>query len=158
VRISIPDTELAAPERVIRKQNDIVEALAAIPGVEAAAFSTAMPMESEFMNNTAVVAEGVTPEGEVPPIRRTKFVSPDYFATLGTPVIAGREFSWSDVYDERDVAVVSEKTARDTWGDPAAALGKRIRIGNQPPWREVIGVVGDVYDDGVQREAPAIVY
>ena len=158
VRISIPDTELAAPERVIRKQHDIVEALAAMPGVEAAAFSTAMPMESEFMNNTPIVAEGVTTEGEVPPIRRTKFVSPEYFATLGTPVVAGREFSWSDVYEQRDVAVVSEKTARDTWGDPAAALGKRIRIGNQPPWREVIGVVGDVYDDGVDDDAPAIVY
>ena len=44
------------------------------------------------------------------------------------------------------------------WGDPAAALGKRIRVAPVDSWREVVGVVGDVHDNGVHEAAPTIVY
>jgi predicted lysophospholipase L1 biosynthesis ABC-type transport system permease subunit len=44
------------------------------------------------------------------------------------------------------------------WGEPSAALGKRIREGAADPWREIVGVVGDVYDDGVQQKPPAFAY
>ena len=49
--------------------------------------------------------------------------------------------------------MVSENLAREMWDDPSAALGKRIREGSADPWREIVGVVGDVYDDGVQKKA-----
>jgi hypothetical protein len=48
--------------------------------------------------------------------------------------------------------------ARETWGDASAALGKRIRIGLAMPWREVIGVAADVYEEGTGNEPPAMVY
>jgi hypothetical protein len=48
--------------------------------------------------------------------------------------------------------------AREMWGDPRAALGKRVREGMKDEWREIVGVVGDVYDNGVQEKAPAFVY
>ncbi len=54
--------------------------------------------------------------------------------------------------------MVSENLAREMWGSAGAALGKRIREGPKDPWREIVGVVGDVYDDGVQQKAPAFVY
>ena len=56
------------------------------------------------------------------------------------------------------VALVSEDLAREMWGAPRSALGKRVREGWKDPWREMVGVVGDVYDNGVQVKAPAIVY
>ena len=56
------------------------------------------------------------------------------------------------------MAIVSENLAREMWGDPAAALGKRIREGMQDPWREIVGVAGDIYGDGVQQKPPAIAY
>jgi putative ABC transport system permease protein len=82
------------------------------------------------------------------------------FQTLGTPLVAGRDFTWTDLYDMRDVAIVSENLARELWGSPEAALGRRVReyyvAGSS--WREVVGVAGDVYDDGADRRPPATIY
>ncbi len=61
-----------------------------------------------------------------------------------------------DVYAKRPIAMVSENLAREMWGTPAAALGKRIRESMKSTWREVIGVVSDEREDGVDHEAPAI--
>jgi predicted permease len=158
VRLSIPDAQVAEPERVVRTQHDIAEGIAAIPGVTSVAFATAMPLEMEFENNVVVTAENKTYDQGIPPLRRSKSISPGLFRTLGTPLLAGRDFTWTDIYDNRQVAVVSENMAREMWGAPPDALGKRIRVGRVGPWNEIIGVVGDVYDSGVHQKAPTIVY
>ena len=78
---------------------------------------------------------------------------------MGTRVIAGRDFTWTDLYEKRRVAIVSENLAREWWGDPRAALGKRIRErGAADPWREIVGVVENVYDDGVHVKPPEFAY
>jgi putative ABC transport system permease protein len=158
VRLSIPEAQVAEPERVVRMQQDIAERIAAIPGVTSVAFATAMPMELEFENNVVVTAEDKTYDEGIPPLRRFKSISPGLFRTLGTPLLAGRDFTWSDIYDQRQVAVVSENLARELWGAPSDALGKRIRVGRVGADHEIIGVVGDLYDSGVHQKAPTIVY
>jgi hypothetical protein len=118
-----------------------------------------MEIDPEFESGTAVAVEGVTPaEGEALPFRRQKFVSPGLFQTVGTLLVAGRDFAWTDLVENREVAMVSRNMARDTWGAASAAVGKRIREGDTGPWREVIGVVADVHDNGAHAPAPAIVY
>jgi predicted permease len=91
-------------------------------------------------------------------MRRRKRVGPGYFATIGTPLVAGRDFTWAEEYQKRPVAIISENFAREYWGSPAAAIGKRIRETAPQDWREIVGVVGDVYDDGVDQPAPTTVY
>ena len=157
VRISIPVERVAQPERVIRMQNDILDEIRNIPGVASAAFATALPMETEFIGRNNVSAEGRNVEGEISPIRPVKFISPELFKTQGTRLIAGRDFTWSDIYGTREVAIISESMARETWGTPTAALGQRIRVGSGA-WREIVGVVEGVHDDGVHKEAPPTVY
>jgi predicted permease len=94
-----------------------------------------------------------------PPNRHVRFVSPGIFQTQGTPLIAGRDFTWTDIYDAREVVIISANLARAMWGSPEAALGKRIREFYTPsPWREIVGVAGDVYDDGAHQPPPATVY
>jgi predicted permease len=158
VRVSIPPTLMADGARVARTFSDILEKLSAVPGVTTAAFTSSAPMEG-FNSNDLVQAEDrpVDP-GKLPPLRRFKFVSPGYFRTVGTPFIVGRDITWSDILDDRSVAVISENMAREMWGDPAAALGKRIKPAPADQWREIVGVVGDVYDNGVHQPAPTIVY
>lgn len=155
MRIMIPEPEVPELERVIQMQRGMLDRIAAIPGVALAAFATPMPTET---NGSPIGVEGVTPEGELPPIRRTKLISPGYFGALGIPLLAGRSFDWTDVDDQREVAVVSEQMARESWGTIDAALGKRIRIGVNTQWREVVGVVGDVHEDGTSQDAPPMVY
>ena len=94
----------------------------------------------------------------MPPIRRFKRVAPGYFETMGNPVLAGRAITWTDIHETRPVVVISENLAREYWKNPAGALGKRIRQFQLNPWREIIGVVGNERDDGVNQPATAIVY
>jgi predicted permease len=158
VRVSIPPTLIEDPVRVARTYRDILDRLSALPGVSAAALANSAPLEG-FNSNDPIVAEDKTYDpAKIPPIRRFKFVSPGYFRAVGTPMVTGRDISWSDIFDDRQVAVVSENLAREMWGEPAAALGKRIKIAPVDAWREVVGVVGDVRDNGAHEPAPAIVY
>ena len=71
--------------------------------------------------------------------------------TLGTPLLAGRDFDWEEVHEQRNVALVSESFARETWNTVEGAVGKRVDVGTDGSWQEVIGVVADVYDDGVDQ-------
>jgi predicted permease len=156
VRISIPETLVREPERIIRLQNDIVDKLAAIPGVASAAFTTAIPMDEMTIPNwDGIRAEDkVYPDNEIPPMRYFKSISPGLFRTTGTRLVAGRDLTWTELHDRRPVALVSENLARELWSEPRAAVGKRIRaFGGRSGWREVIGVVEDVRQNGVHEPA-----
>ena len=158
LRVSIPESVQADAERVARTYNEILEKVAAIPGVESAAMVSSAPLEG-FNSNDPVVAEDKSYDpGKIPPIRRFKFISPEYFRTVGTPLIAGRDITWTDVFDDRHVVVISDNMAREMWGGSQAALGKRLRVATVDHWREIVGVVGDVYDNGVHESASTIVY
>ena len=160
MRISIPFSLVREPERVTRLQNDILDKLAAIPGVTSVGFASALPMEGTPANWDAILAEDKTYTAiEIPPLRLFKNVSPGFFKTLGTRLAAGRDYTWTDLYSRRPVAIISENLARELWGSAPAALGKRVGTGlSSGHWREVIGVVQDVRDNGVREAAPATVY
>lgn len=160
MRISIPPSLVADPERVARMQHEIVDALAAIPGVSSAAFASAMPLEMRGANWNGIQVEGEEPppNESTRPMRTFKYVSPGLLGAAGTRLVAGRDFTWTEVQDLAPVAMVSENLARELWGEPAAALGKRIRTGGDTPWREVVGVVQDVRENGVSQNSPAMVY
>jgi hypothetical protein len=112
-----------------------------------------------FRVNAIVAAEGKEYGLKgIPPTRTIKVVSPGALQTLGTPLLVGRDFTWEELYNQRNVAMVSESFARAEWSTLEGAIGKRVRVGTSQTWQEVIGVVGDVYDDGAERPAPPIVY
>jgi predicted permease len=77
---------------------------------------------------------------------------------MGTPLVAGRDLTWAESYEKRPVALISENFAREYWGSPENAIGKKIRVGNNDDWREIIGVAKDVYYDGLSQKPPTTVY
>jgi len=92
-------------------------------------------------------------------MRQIRKVAPGLFKTSGPRFAHGRELTSTDLYERRRVAIITENLAREWWGDPHAALGKRIReAGPADPWREIVGVVENVYDNGVQERPPAFAY
>jgi predicted permease len=160
-RISIPETLVKEPERVIRIEEEILHKLEAIPGVSSVGIGTKLPMSGGPGDgwHDPILIEGRTyAEGEFPPLRLFKSISPGFLKTLGMPLIAGREITWTDTYNKTPVAMISENLAREYWHEPAAALGKRIQVSTKDDWREIIGVVGDVHDDGVNYKPPTSVY
>jgi predicted permease len=108
-------------------------------------------------SSSAFFVEGA-PEDAVRPQNEFRYTSPSFFETLGTPLVAGRTFEWVDHHDARQVAIVSKNFAVREWGSEAAALGKRIRMSPTQPWRDVVGVVGEIQHENLDSPAPTAVY
>jgi predicted permease len=158
-RVSIPASMAQQPAQLARMQQALVDELAAIPRVTSVAFSSSMPMDGIDPPWEGLETEGsAAAADEIRRPRRFKFVSPGLFETMGIRLVAGGDFTWTDVYETRAVVIVSENLARELWGTPLAAIGKRVRLNGDPPWRAVIGVAADVHDNGVDAPPPATVY
>jgi predicted permease len=158
LRISIPSTQVKELEPVVRMEEAILRKLEALPDVSAVGISTGIPLDGHDSNDPVYAADRTYREGAIPPLRRFKWVSPGFFAVVGTRLIAGRDISWTETYQQAPVALISENMARELWQDPRAAVGKRIRPTLQDDWVEVIGVVADVHENGIQARPPSIVY
>jgi predicted permease len=159
-RFYIPETQIpdSQRDRAVRMEQDILEKIAATPGVSSVSFSSAVPLDGYDSNDVLYAQDHVLGESELPPIRRFKFISPGTFSTLGTGMAAGRDLTWTDIYQKRPVAIISENFAREYWHDANSALGKRIRVASIDDWREIVGVAQDVHDNGVDQPAPTTVY
>ena len=132
---------------------DLSDRAAALPGVEAVAFAHVVAFSDAFW------ISGATPEGFQPaPGEMLSFdfnvVTPDFFRTLGAPIVSGRAFSELDRADAPRVAMINEATARKYWPGQDA-VGKRLQRG--PQSLEIVGVVRDGKDKGLTRDTrPAI--
>jgi predicted permease len=154
----LPRVAVKEPDRVIRTFQEIQRKLSEIPGVTSVAFANSIPTGGNNSTDILYAEDRTYKEGELPPLRRFKFVAPGFFDTMGIRLVAGRDLTWTDLYDRRKVTLVSENLAREMWREPSAAIGKRIREGMKDEWREIVGVVGDVRHDGADQKAPATVY
>lgn len=157
IQIEIPETQVKDPEQAARTEEAIIRKIETVPGVSAVAAISDLPLDGG--ENDPIYAEDHRyREGGIPPVRRFKYVSPGYISTVGSHLIAGRDFTWNELYNGTPVAIVSENLARELWGNPRAAVGKHIRVKLKDYSREVIGVVADLHDDGVDQKPPTIVY
>ena len=157
LRISIPSTLVRDPVAAVRMEQSILDRIAAIAGVRAAGLTTVVPLDNDRWQDPVFAEDHTYTDTQIPRLRTFKFISPGLLATMGNTLVAGRDFTWTDLYDKRPVAMVSENLARELWQEPSAAIGKRIRESLKAPWREVVGVVGDERDDGLDQKAPTIV-
>jgi predicted permease len=160
VRITIPEATEPDAETAVRRQQTILDGLAALPGVTSVAYTSELPMDFGLGSWDILVPEGrPRAGGDRPALRSFNFVSPGYFAAMGISIRTGRDLTWTEVYDRRPVVLVSETLAREEWGSPVEALGKRLRGGSaQGAWREIVGVVGDVRNRGAAQPVGGIVY
>lgn len=156
--LNIPENQVSSDEAAIRSFEAMRNKISAIPGVSSVSTSTLFPMDGSSNNDVVYAEDHPLKEGEFPPLRRFAFITPDFFSTTGTPLVAGRDITWTDIYQKRPVVLISENFAREYWRSPANALGKRIRVGSIDDWREIIGVVANVYGDGVTKPPPSMCY
>ena len=155
LRIAVPQKSMQDFPATIRAENAILDRLAEVAGVEAVAYSTRVPLmrtgpSGPFSFETSPDAAPLETE--------FRYVSPGFFKTLGTPLLAGRDLEWRDTYEGRQMVIVSESLANKEWGSSDAALGKRMRRSPTSPWLAVVGVAGDIRHDGVAEPAPVTVY
>jgi predicted permease len=157
-RLSIPDSQVKDEVAVVRMHQAMMEKVAAVAGVSSVALTSTVTMTGDGWHDPLFAQDHAYSESQIPPLRMFKFVSPNYVRTMGAALVAGRDFTWDDIYQVRPVAMVSENLARELWGPPGSAIGKRIRPYPQGVWREVVGVVTDMREDGLHQKATTAAY
>jgi putative ABC transport system permease protein len=157
--IAIPEGLIGDAQLAARTFESVAERLSQVPGVASAGLSSSITMDGET-NANSVEVEGMPRPDARTPLRRFKSFGPGYFETMGIRLAAGRSITWSEIHEQRPVIVISEPIAREIWGDPAKALGSRVRVccGWDKQWREIVGVTGNERDDGLAQPPTAIVY
>ncbi|MEO8504302.1 MAG: ADOP family duplicated permease [Acidobacteriota bacterium] len=120
----------------------LLERTAAIPGVKSASAATYIPMgPSGGGNGRRAEIEGYTPRPDEVVSVVTDGVGPEYLQTMGMRLLNGRDFSASDQETAPRVAIVNAAFSKHYYGDERAALGRRIKMGDN--WHEVVGIVAD---------------
>ena len=158
MRTAIPPSMVLDEQMVARIENNLVDHIATIPDVAAVGFAASVPLDGIDANWNQFQVEGKDYDVTKPQMRLYDYVSPGYFNAMGIHLVAGRDFNWTDNYSLRHKVIVSESFARETWGSAASAIGKHAHQSNRNPWDEVIGVVEDVHQHGVDEKAPIIIY
>jgi predicted permease len=158
LRVLISDRVAPNLEAAVRREQEVRDKIAALPGVTAVAFASNIPLQGDVITQHGLTPEGLR-EGDRPKVRDYKLISPEYLAAMGIRLIAGRNIDWTDVYQKRPVVMISENLAKLEWGGGSRALGKRLRSGSAvDQWREVVGIVADVHDTGVREPANTMIY
>ena len=158
MRISIPTAVVADQAQVARLHEEIAHRIEAIGGVESVGVSSSITMDGNSNNDPIWVEDFPEADTKIPALRRMKYNGAGYFKTMGNPVIAGRDITWADVHNTTAVALLSENLAREYWGEPAKAIGKRVRRTPKSGWIEIVGVVGNERQDGATKPAPPTIY
>ncbi len=137
-----------------------VERAIAVPGVESASLAASLPIDGANWGSVFIVADQPVPERAELPFARFVPVAPGFFETMGVRLSEGRTFARADAVPDQFPVVINETLARHLWPGESA-IGKRLKQGwpdDDNPWREVIGVVADVKDEGLESEVPLQVY
>ena len=131
-------------------QDELIDRVKALPGVESAAFARVTPLGYGSFSSTPIAVDGYQPPPEEQPTVQYNEVGPGYFTTMGIPLVSGHEFSRAD--DERAalVAVVNETMAARYWRG-RNPLGERVQVKGR--WMQVVGVAKDSKYQSI-RETP----
>src|SRR5216684_2810778 len=131
-------------------QDELLRRVKTLPGVESAAFARMTPLSYGSFSSTVIAVDGYQPPPEERPTVEYNEVGPDYFATMGIPLVSGREFRRADDEKAALVAVVNETMAAKYWGGKNP-IGERVQVKGR--WMQVVGVAKDSKYQSV-RETP----
>jgi putative ABC transport system permease protein len=158
--------EMPVGERIVRQTavfRQMEGRLGRLAGVERVAGADAVPFESfgaRGQSRVSVEGQSIDAQARNPYVDPVLVVSPGYFRTLEIPLFAGRTFDERDDLDRPRVAIVNRRLAERLWprGD---ALGQRLKFGvlsESGPWRQIVGIAGDVKHRALDGEPEMVVY
>lgn len=155
VKVTLPDDLYEGPERIHAFARGVLDRVRYLPGVTSASLINSAPFGMMFIQDEFGV------EGQSRPAFNagTPKIDAGYFATMGIPLLAGREFTERDAADAPKVAIVSERIVRECFpGGAGEALGRRVRLGDAGDWLTVVGVVADIRQRGLDQAVQPMIY
>jgi predicted permease len=153
MRIGVAANEFASENQQVQFYDQVLQRVRALPGVQYAAVTDDLPLEGGSMQPVAVEGQPVVEMAHQPEVS-VRLLSPQFMSAMGIPIVRGREFTDADTSASAPVVLVSESMARQFWPneDP---IGQRLTMTFFPKVvRQVVGVVGDVKDRGLDNQNP----
>ncbi len=154
-----PELNRYSPPRTIALFDRIREAISALPGVQSVSIATSPVLAGDNSSSNITVEGYAAAPDEDMQVNRNN-IGPNYFATMGTPLLAGREFSERDRTDGPKVVIVNEKLARRFFAG-RNPIGQRLALGggdNVHPDIEIVGVVKNTKHASVREDIPPFMY
>lgn len=136
-------------------QEELMNRIQALPGVESASFARLTPLGYRSYSSSPIAVDGYQVPPEEQPVVEYNEVGPDYFATMGIPLVTGREFSKSDDETGALVAVVNETMANEFWKGKSP-LGERVQVKSR--WMRVVGVAKDSKYGNIREQPKPFFY
>jgi putative ABC transport system permease protein len=155
VKVTLPERLYDGPERIHAFARRVLDRIQHLPGVKSASLINSAPFGMMFIQLDFYI------QGQPKPalFAGTPKIDPNYFTTMGIPLLAGRDFTERDTADAPKVAIVSERIVRDYFpGGPGEALGQRVRLEDRGEWLTVVGVVADIRQMGLDRSVQPMIY
>ena len=155
--LSVPVTSVDSDQKRITLHNRLIEALRTVPGAEEVAVSNQLPLDGCCLG-TSVYPDGRPHDPSASQRMSLMAVSPGYFRAMRIPLRSGRLFNDHDVAKDRILVVIDQAAAKRYWGDenPVGAFGRFD--GPSGDRFQVIGVVGDVKNDGLNNPTVPEIY
>ena len=154
MRLDLQTAKYQEPERRTVFLRDLLGQVQDQPGVAAAGLVGPKGPPEAYLSATLWVEDWEDPNTETQETLRVyrQYVSPGYLKVMGIPLVAGREFNELDLADSLPAVVISEDIANRAWPGENA-VGKRVRVGNEPtdPWLTVVGVTSPVHNRELKR-------
>jgi putative ABC transport system permease protein len=157
-RLAVPPASYPGVDEPVRFFTRAIDALSRVPGVQAAAAASRLPLEARDQTSTAVFIEDrpLAP-GTLPRLHPVAYVAPGYFRAMGIPLLDGETFRAPNPPDVALEAIVSRGFAERYWPGESP-IGRRIRILVNGPLYRVVGVAGNVRDGALDRPPDEMVY
>jgi len=153
MRLGIAANEFSTEAQQVQFYEQLLQRVRALPGVQSAAVTDDLPLEGGSMQPVAVEGQPTVEMAHQPEVS-VRLLSPQFMKTMGIPIVRGREITDADTATSAPVVLVSESMAKQFWPneDP---IGKRLTLTFFPKQvRQVVGVVGDVKDRGLDNQDP----
>lgn len=158
MRLLLPAARYPTPESITSFHKRTGERIKALPGVESVAPTYSLPMSTVAFAWEPITIEGYAPRtAHESIISNVRIVGPEYFHTMGVPLVEGRLFDDRDRKGEPETVIVDEALAGRFWPNETA-IGKRMKRGGSDTWRTVVGVISDAKEYSSEKEPPIAVY
>ena len=157
-QISLDFSRYMSNQSMLSFSDSLLAKIQAMPQVTSVAMSVAFPLDKSPAYNNGYVIEGRPANpSEEKPTAEFNVVSPNYFRTLGISLSSGRDFNDRDRPDKPRVAIINQSVVRRFWRDESP-LGRRVSFDNGKNWTEIVGVVGDVRERGLEQAPKDLIY
>ncbi|HSF25071.1 MAG TPA: ABC transporter permease, partial [Blastocatellia bacterium] len=160
VRLSPPQSRYGEDHKRVAFHRELLDRVRGLPGVQSAGTSSDVPPQNVGDVDVFEVAGRPVPPEQNRPLAERILLSSDYFRAMEIPLLSGRDFAPADDAEAAPVAIINQAMAQRYFPD-GDAVGGRIHFGNfepDAPWITIVGVVGDVKNNGLTAEEAATIY